>query len=246
LSSSSPHRNGCAWESDHAPATVAWAIGAAHGQIVAEVQSPKTRSRRCCETMIFVLSSFIRLSEPISRGTVTEQRNSTTRLRVSCPTSRTSEHSSARGCDVRMFGCLPLDGLRHLPSARSIASGLDISHRGSRYSHVSRLKVTRSTHRLRLLLSPTMLVLITDFRFRFSGPPAISRVQFFEGWLVPCCRALEPLATNLAYLLAIRWSSEGFSFESLLCVEISFGIARIIPCSASRPNRSMDVCGNTA
>jgi hypothetical protein len=83
--------------------------------IVAEVQSPKTRSRRCCETMIFVLSSFIRLSEPISRGTVTGQRNSTTRLRVSCPTSRTSEHSSARGCDVRMFGCLPLDGLRHLP-----------------------------------------------------------------------------------------------------------------------------------
>jgi hypothetical protein len=90
--------------------------------------------------MIFVLSSFIRLSEPISRGTVTEQRNSTTRLRVSCPTSRTSEHSSARGCDVRMFGCLPLDRLRHLPSARSIASGLDISHRGSRYSHASRLK----------------------------------------------------------------------------------------------------------
>src|SRR5271169_1645365 len=61
--------------------------------------------------MIFVLSSFIRLSEPISRGTVTGQRNSTTRLRVSCPTSRTSEHSSAgaRGGDVRMFGCLPLD-----------------------------------------------------------------------------------------------------------------------------------------
>ena len=80
--------------------------------IVAEVQSPKTRSQRCCETMIFVLSSFIRLSEPISRGTVTGQRNSMTRLRVSCPTSRTSEHSSAgaRRCDVRMFGCLPLDG----------------------------------------------------------------------------------------------------------------------------------------
>src|ERR1700720_3974969 len=39
-------------------------------------------------------------------------RTSTTRLRVSCPTSRTSEHSraGARGCDVRMFGCLPLDG----------------------------------------------------------------------------------------------------------------------------------------
>ena len=55
--------------------------------------------------MIFVPSSFIRLSEPISRGTVTGQRTSTTRLRVSCPTSRTSEHSSAgaRGCDVRMF-----------------------------------------------------------------------------------------------------------------------------------------------
>ena len=28
-------------------------------------------------------------------------------------------------------------------------------------------------------------------------------VQFSEGWLVPCCRALAPLATNLAYLLAI-------------------------------------------
>src|SRR6202162_863412 len=80
--------------------------------IAAEVQSPKTRSRRCCETMIFVPSSFIRLSEPISRGTVTEQHNSRTRLRASCPTSRTSEHSTAgaRGCDVRMFGCLPLDG----------------------------------------------------------------------------------------------------------------------------------------
>ena len=57
-------------------------------------------------------ASFIRLSELISRGTVTGQRTSTTRLRVSCPTSRTSEHSSAgaTGCDVRMFGCLPLDG----------------------------------------------------------------------------------------------------------------------------------------
>ena len=77
-----------------------------------EAQSPKTKSRRCCETMIFVLSSFIRLSEPTSRGTVTGQRTSRTRLRVSCPTSRTSEHSSAgaTGCDVRMFGCLPLDG----------------------------------------------------------------------------------------------------------------------------------------
>ena len=73
--------------------------------IVAEVQSPKTRSRRCCETMIFVLSSFIRLSEPTSRGTVTGQRTSRARLRASCPTSRTSEHSSAgaTGCDVRMF-----------------------------------------------------------------------------------------------------------------------------------------------
>ena len=80
--------------------------------IAAEVQSPKTKSRRCCETMIFVPSSFIRLSEPISRGTVTGQRNSRTRSRASCPTSRTSEHSSAgaTGCDVRMFGCLPLDG----------------------------------------------------------------------------------------------------------------------------------------
>src|ERR1700730_7720646 len=80
--------------------------------IAAEAQSPKTKSRRCCETMIFVPSSFIRLSEPISRGTVTGQRNSRTRSRASCPTSRTSEHSraGARGCDVRMFGCLPLDG----------------------------------------------------------------------------------------------------------------------------------------
>ena len=42
------------------------------------------------------------------------QRNSRTRSRASCPTSRTSEHSSAgaRGCDVRMFGCLRLDGPR--------------------------------------------------------------------------------------------------------------------------------------
>jgi hypothetical protein len=52
------------------------------------------------------------LSEPTSRGTVTGQRTSRARLRASCPTSRTSEHSSAgaTGCDVRMFGCLPLDG----------------------------------------------------------------------------------------------------------------------------------------
>ena len=50
----------------------------------AEAQSPKTRLRHCCETMIFVLSSFIRLSEPISRGTVIGPRNSRTRLRVSC------------------------------------------------------------------------------------------------------------------------------------------------------------------
>ena len=62
--------------------------------------------------MIFAPSSFIRLSEPIARGTVTGQRNSRTRLRASCPTSRTSEHSraGARRCDVRMFGCLSLDG----------------------------------------------------------------------------------------------------------------------------------------
>ena len=36
-------------------------------EYAAAAQSPKTRSRRCCETMIFVLSSFIRLSELISR-----------------------------------------------------------------------------------------------------------------------------------------------------------------------------------
>jgi hypothetical protein len=77
--------------------------------IAAAAQSPKSRSRRCCETMIFVPSSFIQLSEPIARGTVTGQRNSRTPLRASCPTSRTSEHSraGARRCDVRMFGCLP-------------------------------------------------------------------------------------------------------------------------------------------
>ena len=71
-----------------------------------EAQSPKIRSRRCCETMIFVPSSFIRLSEPISRGSVIGQRTSRTRLRASCPTSRTSEHSRAGAgrCDV-MFGC---------------------------------------------------------------------------------------------------------------------------------------------
>ena len=44
----------------------------------------------------------------ISRGTVTGQRNSRTRSRASCPTSRTSEHSSVvaakRRESVRMFG----------------------------------------------------------------------------------------------------------------------------------------------
>ena len=69
-----------------------------------------------------------------------------------------------------MFGCLPLDALRHLPSARSIASGLDTSHRGSGCWHVSRL-ATRSTHRLRLLLS-SKLVLTTHFPFRFNTPRA--------------------------------------------------------------------------
>ena len=76
--------------------------------------SPSARSHptSVCSFLIFVLSSLIRLSVPISRGTVTGQRNSRTRLRASCPTSRTSEHSraGARRCDVRMFGCLSLDG----------------------------------------------------------------------------------------------------------------------------------------
>ena len=64
----------------------------------------KIRSRRCCETMIFVLSSFIRLSELISRGTVTGQRTSTTRLRVS---SQRAEHpnTQARARRDVMFGC---------------------------------------------------------------------------------------------------------------------------------------------
>jgi hypothetical protein len=114
--------------------------------IAAEAQSPKTRSRRCCETMIFVPSSFIRLSEPISRGSVTGQRNSRTRLRASCPRSRTSEHSSAgaRGCDVRMFGCLPLDGphreggllagLRtYLPLSRTLQPPFDNAVHNVRY-----------------------------------------------------------------------------------------------------------------
>ena len=141
-------------EGDLAAEFVGVLFGAAHGQIVAEVQSPKTRSRRCCETMIFVLSSFIRLSEPISRGTVTEQRNSTTRLRVSCPTSRTSEHSSARGCESgcwdvyrwRGFGTYLQHG-QSPPVSTSRTAAVDTrTHHGS--------KVTRSTHRLRLLLSP--------------------------------------------------------------------------------------------
>jgi hypothetical protein len=55
-----------------------------------------------------VLSSFIRPSERMSRGTVTERRNSRTLLRVSCHPSRTSEHSSVgaakRRESVRMFG----------------------------------------------------------------------------------------------------------------------------------------------
>ena len=86
---------------------------------VARISWPRSNHQKpgrgvAARLMIIVLSSFIRLSEPISRGTVTGQRTSTTRLRVSCPTSRTSEHSraGARGCDVRMFGCLPLDGPR--------------------------------------------------------------------------------------------------------------------------------------
>ena len=74
---------------------------------LAEAHSPKTKSRRCCETMIFVLSSFIRLSEPTSRGTVTGQRNSRTRLRVLAPRA---EHPNTQArarrdvmLDVRMF-----------------------------------------------------------------------------------------------------------------------------------------------
>ena len=61
-------------------------------------------SQRCCST----IRCDPHISEPISRGTATGQRNSRTRSRASCPRSRTSEHSSAgaRGCDVRMFGCL--------------------------------------------------------------------------------------------------------------------------------------------
>jgi len=74
--------------------------------------SARSHPTSVCSFLIFVLSSLIRLSVPISRGTVTGQRNSRTRLRASCPTSRTSEHSraGARRCDVRMFGCLSLNG----------------------------------------------------------------------------------------------------------------------------------------
>jgi hypothetical protein len=58
-----------------------------------------------------VLTAMPEAAARVAEAIVRWQRNSTTRLRVSCPTSRTSEHSSAgaRGCDVRMFGCLPLD-----------------------------------------------------------------------------------------------------------------------------------------
>jgi hypothetical protein len=47
----------------------------------------------------------------------------------------------------------------------------------------------------------------------------------------------RPSQRTLAYLLASARnpSPEGLSFESLLRVEISFGIARIIPCGAIRP-----------
>jgi hypothetical protein len=123
--------------------------------IVAEVQSPKTRSQRCCETMIFVLSSFIRLSEPISRGTVTGQRNSMTRLRGSCPTSR-HPNTQARG-DV-MFGCSDVYHWMGFGTYLSTVNRLRPRHLAAaavdtRTYHGSH--VTRSTHRLGLLLSST-------------------------------------------------------------------------------------------
>ena len=77
-------------------------------------RGPITKNQVAALLRDYDIRPVIRLSEPISRGTATGQRNSRTRSRASCPTSRTSEHSSAgaRGCDVRMFGCLPLDGPR--------------------------------------------------------------------------------------------------------------------------------------
>ena len=46
-------------------------------------------------------------------------------------------------------------------------------------------------------------------------------VQFFERWLVPCCRALAPLATNTCILASQRAQTlaEGLIFESLLRVK---------------------------
>ena len=72
--------------------------------IVAEVQSPKTRSRRCCETMIFVLSSFIRLSEPTSRGAL---QGSALRGRVCAFLAPRAEHpnTQARARRDVMSGC---------------------------------------------------------------------------------------------------------------------------------------------
>ena len=46
-------------------------------------------------------------------------------------------------------------------------------------------------------------------------------VQFFERWLVPCCRALAPLATNTCILGSQRTQTlaEGLIFELLLRVK---------------------------
>ena len=82
--------------------TVAWAIGAVQAKY--RGRGPITKNQVAALLRDYDIRPVVVL-EPISRGTVTGQRNSTTRLRVSCLTSRTSEHSSARGCDVRMFGC---------------------------------------------------------------------------------------------------------------------------------------------
>src|SRR5262249_61204943 len=55
-------------------------------------------------------------------------------------------------------------------------------------------------------------------------------IQFFERWLVPCCWALPPLATNLCIVASLAHATLRF-----LRLEVSFGIAGITPCDAGRP-----------
>ena len=75
-------------------------------------------------------------------------------------------------------------------------------------------------------------------------------VQFFEGWVVPCCRALavtQPTVHLTSHQMLARPFTEGFVFE------VAFVRRNILWYSPHHPlrrqqtsNRSMDVRGNTA